>query len=178
MWTGAPGCYSALLDKLQKRICGTVSPLLAASLETFAHHRNVASLSLFCRYYFRRCSSEVAQLVPLLFSQGRSTCYSDKLYDFSVTIPRCYEDVYVNSFFSRTARTWNSLPREWFPLSDNLNGLCLELTPINYRLLLRRFPVYFNLFVPYTLSLYALNLYTLNSMPCSGCSALHGKNPN
>ena len=26
------------------------------------------------------------------------------LYDFSATIPECYKDVYVNSFFPRTAR--------------------------------------------------------------------------
>ena len=80
---------------------------------TLAHRRNVASLGLFCRYYFGRCSSEMTQLVPLPFSWGRSTCYSDRLHDFSVTIPRCYKDVYVNSFFPLTARLWNSLPIEW-----------------------------------------------------------------
>ena len=64
-WAGAPSCYLELLDKLQKRICRTVGPSLAASLEPLAHCRNVASLSLFCRYYFGRCSSELAQLVPL-----------------------------------------------------------------------------------------------------------------
>ena len=42
------------------------------------------------------------QLAPLPFSRGRSTCYFDRLHDFSVTIPRCYKDVYVNSFFPRT----------------------------------------------------------------------------
>ena len=62
-----------LLDKLQKRICRTVGPSLAASLEPLAHRRNVASLSLFYRYYFGRCSSELAELVQLPFSQGRST---------------------------------------------------------------------------------------------------------
>ena len=69
-----------------------------------AHHRNVASLSLFYRYYFSRCSSELAELVPHPYSRGRSSRYSDRLYDFSVTIPRCYKDVYVNnnSFFPRT----------------------------------------------------------------------------
>ena len=87
-WAGAPSCYLELLDKLQKRICRTVGPSLAASLEPLAHRRNVASLSLFYRYYFGRCSSELAQLVPLPYSQGRSTCYSDRLHDFSVTIPR------------------------------------------------------------------------------------------
>ena len=50
VWAGAPSCYLELLDKLQKQICRTVGPSLAASLEPLAHHRNVASLSLFCRY--------------------------------------------------------------------------------------------------------------------------------
>ena len=60
-----PYCYLELLDKLQKRICRTVGPSLAASLEPLAHHRNVASLIVFYRYYFGRCSSELAQLVFL-----------------------------------------------------------------------------------------------------------------
>ena len=86
-WAGAPSCYLELLDELQKQICRTVGPSLAASLEPLAHHQNVASLSLFCRCYFGRCSSELAQLVPLPHSQGSSTHYSDRLHDFSVTIP-------------------------------------------------------------------------------------------
>ena len=68
VWAGAPSCYLELLDKLQKQIYRTVGPSLAASLETLAHHQNVASSSLLYRYYFSRCSSELAQLVPLPFS--------------------------------------------------------------------------------------------------------------
>ena len=79
-------------------------------------------LKFFYRYYLGRCSSELAQLVPLSFSGGRCMCYSDRLHDFSVTIPRCYKDVYVNSFFPCTAGLWNSLPIECFPLTYNLNG--------------------------------------------------------
>ena len=105
-WASTPSCYLELLDKLQKWICRTVGPSLAASLEPLAHRRNVTSLSLFYRYYFGRCSSELAQLVPLPYSRGRSTRYSDRLHDFSVTIPRCYKDVYVNSFFPHTAWLW------------------------------------------------------------------------
>ena len=116
VWAGACSCYLDLLVKLQKRICRIVGPSLAASLEPLAHCRNVASLSLFYRYYFGRCSSELAQLIPLPFSRGRSTRYSDRLHDFSVTIPRCYKDVYVNSFFPRLASLWNSLPMECFPM--------------------------------------------------------------
>ena len=122
VWAGAPSCYLDLLDMLQKRICKIVSPSLTGSLELLAHHQNVASLSLFYRYYFRRCSSELAQLVPLPFSRGRSTRYSDRLHDFSVTIPRCYKDVYVNSFFPCTTKLWNSLPIEYFSLTYDPSG--------------------------------------------------------
>ena len=68
VWGGSPSCYLELLDKLQKQICRTAGPSLAASLEPLAHCQNVASLSLFYRYYFGRCSSELAQLVPLPYS--------------------------------------------------------------------------------------------------------------
>ena len=98
-YVSAASCYLELLDKLQKGICRTAAPSLAASLEPLAHCRNVASLSLFYRYYFGRCSSELVELVPLAYSQRRSTHYSGSLSHFSVTIPRCYKDVYVHSFF-------------------------------------------------------------------------------
>ena len=74
------------------------------------------SQHLFYRYYFSRCSSKLAQLVLLPYSPGRSTHYSDRLYDFSVNIARCYKDVFVNIFFPCTARLWNSLPIECFLL--------------------------------------------------------------
>ena len=122
IWVGAPSCFLGLLDKLLKRICRTVGPSLAASLEPLAHRRNVSSLSLFYRYYFGRWPSELAQLVPLPYSRRRSTRYSDRLHDFSVTIPRRYKDVYVHIFFPWTARLWKSLPIESFPLTYDLNG--------------------------------------------------------
>ena len=54
IWAGAPSFYLELLDKLQKRICRTVGSSLATSLESLAHRRNVANLSLFYRCYFGR----------------------------------------------------------------------------------------------------------------------------
>ena len=57
-----------------------------------------------------------------LFSREDCSCYSDKLHDFSVIILRCYMDIYFSSFFPRTARPWNSLPIEYFPLTFDLNG--------------------------------------------------------
>ena len=67
VWAGVASCYLELLKKQQKWICRTVGPSLTASLEPLAHRQNVA-LSLFCRYYFGRCISEMAELVPLPYS--------------------------------------------------------------------------------------------------------------
>ena len=102
VWAGASSCYLALSDELQKQICRIVGFLLASSLEPLVHYRNVASLSIFCRYYFGRYLSELPELVPFPFSPGRSTYYSDRLHNFSVTIPRCYKDACVNSFLPYT----------------------------------------------------------------------------
>ena len=59
VWAVARSWYLELLEKLQKRICRTVGPSLAGSLEPLPHRRNVASLSFFNRYYFDRFSSEL-----------------------------------------------------------------------------------------------------------------------
>ena len=40
-----------------------------------------------------------------------------------VTIPTCHIDVQVNRFFPHTAKLWNSLPIECFPLTCDLSGL-------------------------------------------------------
>ena len=170
VWAGSPSSYFEFLEKLQKPICRTVGPSLANSLEPLAHRQNVACLSLFYKYYFVICSCELAQLVPLPFSRRRSTRYSDRLHDFSVTIPRCYKNVYVNSFFPRTARLWNSLPIECFPLTYDLNGFKSRFN--THVLTVGSFA---------TDLLYALIFlcfFFCNSMPCSGCLALCGVNPN
>ena len=119
---GAPCCFLELIDQLQKPICGTVGPSFAAFLEPLAHRHNVGSLSLFYGYCFGRFPCELAQLVTRPYSRRRSTRYSYRLHDFSVTMPRCYKDVHVNSSFPCTARFWHSLPIKWFPLTCDLNG--------------------------------------------------------
>ena len=63
---------------------------------------------------------------------------------FFFSILRCYKDVYFNSFFVNTV----FLPIECFPLTYNLKSSKSRInTLINCRFLLKRFHVYFNLFV-------------------------------
>ena len=70
------GLYLEMLSNQQKWICRAVGPSLATSLQPMVHHQNLVSLRLAYRYYFGRCSSEIAQLVPFPYSWGRSTHYS------------------------------------------------------------------------------------------------------
>ena len=67
--------------------------------------------------------------------------YSDRLRDFSVTISRCYKDVFVNSFSPCTARLTNPLTIECFPY------LTFDLNDFNCSFFLKRCPVWFNLFL-------------------------------
>ena len=57
-----------------------------------------------------KCSSELDKLFSYPNSYGRSIRHSCRFYDFLGTIPRCYKDVYINSFFLHTAGLWNVLP--------------------------------------------------------------------
>ena len=83
-WTDAHSCYLEFLDRLQKWKCRTVGTSLDTSLEPFTHCRNVASLSLFYKYYFGTCSAELAPLVSLLYSCERSTHYYLSLHSYTL----------------------------------------------------------------------------------------------
>ena len=87
--------------------------------EPLTHRRNVASLSLFYLYYFSRCSSELAQLVPLPSTRGRSTHYSDRLNKFSVTIPIRMS---MSTVSFHTQLDFGILSIECFPLIYDLNS--------------------------------------------------------
>ena len=100
-----------------------VGPQHVASLEVLTHCWNVASLSLFYRCRFDRCSLELAELVPLTHSPGRSTHYSNGFHDLFFIIPRCYKVVYASSFFLHRARLWNSVPI-FFLLWPMIKVLC------------------------------------------------------
>lgn len=65
----APNCYLNMLGKLQKRVRRTVCPSLVAFYGTSAHCRNKANLIFFYRYFYGKCSCELAKLVPFPHSR-------------------------------------------------------------------------------------------------------------
>ena len=89
IWGGSSNDALSLLDKVQKRILNLVGPALAANLQPLSHRRDVASLSLFYKYYNGHCSKELASLVPSTKIHSRVTRHSIKSHPFSVTVPKC-----------------------------------------------------------------------------------------
>ena len=60
-----------ILDRFQNCVCKAVDPSLSDSLKPLAHCRDVAILSLFYRYCFEKCSTELIELFSfLLFYSG------------------------------------------------------------------------------------------------------------
>ena len=122
VWTGYSSWYLDILDKLKKRVCGTIGPSRAVTLELLAQLRNIVRSNLFCRYYFGICSCEPVKPVLLPYSRNGSSLYFNRMHDFSASILRCYNDVYVSMKLSHIGRVWNSLPAKRSYFIHDLNG--------------------------------------------------------
>ena len=103
LWAGAPASCLSLLDRIQQRICNVVGPNLSSKLDSLSHRRNVASLSLFYKYFHGYCSSELSSLVPRLRTFKRSTRLATSSHQLTVQLPTCHKSLYSNSFFPRTS---------------------------------------------------------------------------
>ena len=74
----------SLLDKVQRRIVNIIGPTIAAKLQPLSHRRNVASPSLFYKYFHGRCSSKPSSLVPPVKTPVRMTRLSKNSHPYSV----------------------------------------------------------------------------------------------
>ena len=151
-------------------MCRAVDPSFAVSLEPLAYGLGVVSLGFFYKYYFGRCSSEIVKLIPLPYSHWRSSCYSNRLHNFSDALLQSYfDDAYVKSFFPRTARLWNSMPTESSPLTYDFHDVKSRvIDTCHLWVICNQLPKYISSF----------SSFICDPMPCSGCSALCGVNPN
>ena len=80
IWGGAPRSQGLDLLEVQKRVVNLVGPELSADLHALPHRRDVASLSLFYKYYYRKCSSDLADLVARKRVPVRSTRFSNQMH--------------------------------------------------------------------------------------------------
>ena len=123
IWAGSSKTILSALDRVQRRMRGLVGEELFASLQSLSHRRNVASLSLFYRYFYGKCSDELHLLVPPVRDFPIRTRFAKSSeahpHFLKIATPRC--KFHSDSFFPRTAAMWNSLPPECFPPEYNLD---------------------------------------------------------
>ena len=122
LWAGAPKTHLQLLDRVEKRAKNLIGQPLANELLPLSVRRDVASLSLFYRYYFGRCSSALSESVPKPKVFSRGTRRANTLTCYQVSIDRTRTKGRSSSFFIRTAQLWNELPSCCFPAQYNLGS--------------------------------------------------------
>ena len=120
LWAGAPRSHLNALDRIQRRVKNLVGPVLAEELQPLSVRRDVASLSLFYRYYFGQCSSMLSECVPGRKEFSRSTRAASLSSNYSVQLERSRTVSRSNSFFVRTSQMWNGLPESIFPKEYDL----------------------------------------------------------
>ena len=122
LWARASAVCLHLLDRIQKRILNLVGPDLCSNLQPLSHRRNVASLSLFYKYFHGHCSDDLKELTPSLKTFSRTTRLSSAANPLTIQIPNFHKTFYSSSFFPHTARLWNSLPSNCFPSDYDLQS--------------------------------------------------------
>ena len=122
LWAGAPRTHLSILDRVERRVKNLVGQKLCDELQPLSVRRDVASLSLFYRYYFGRCSSALSECVPKpkVFSRysrraSPTTCYH-------VEIERNRTQSRSSSFFVRTSHLRDRLPVSCFPDQYNIGS--------------------------------------------------------
>merc|ERR1712002_875984 len=76
----------------------------------------------FYRYYFSRCSLELASCIPPPLERPRNTRQSANAHRYSVSIANSRLNSFDNCFFPSTSKLWNSLPESVFPDLYNLSS--------------------------------------------------------
>ncbi|KAL7641293.1 UNVERIFIED_CONTAM: hypothetical protein RMT77_008431 [Armadillidium vulgare] len=119
IWGGST--HTALLEKVESRAFRLInSPALTNSLQSLSARRNVASLSLYYRYYNGHCSSELSRRIPPPLRRVRATRLSTQSHPFSVQLSDPRLNLYAQSYMYSTGKVWNTLPSSIFPTSYDL----------------------------------------------------------
>ena len=88
VWGGAPKSSLNLLDRVQSQAIRLINnPNLTNSLQSLSHHRPVADLSIFYRYFHGHCSQEIMNIIPDPVRRVRTTRSSTHSHHFQATLP-------------------------------------------------------------------------------------------
>ena len=113
-----------LLYRVQKRVVSLVGSVLSSDLQALSHRSDVASLSLFYKYYYGKCSSELVDLVLPKRVIVRSTRFSEQMHRHTINSPMCRTKFYQSSFFLRTSAPSPMNAFHQITISQHSKGFC------------------------------------------------------
>ena len=120
IWGGSPS--ASILDRIEAKAIRLINnQALTSSLDPLSLRRKVASLSLFYRYYFGRCSAELRDRMPDPLPRPCYTRQAVTSHRYSVKLCNTRIGRYSDCFLPSTSRLWNSLPEAVFPEAYNLS---------------------------------------------------------
>nr|CAI5857877.1 unnamed protein product [Callosobruchus analis] len=105
-------------------------PDLTKDLHSLDHRRRVAGLSLFCRFYHGRRSSELSQIITPKTVRTRNTREALHVHPYQVEVPTPRTSLLQHSFFWKTSTLWNEFPGSLFPDGYNLQRFKTNVTGI------------------------------------------------
>ena len=121
VWGGST--HTALLNRVESKAFRLINSCpLTDSLQPLSLRRNVASLSLFYRYYHGHCSSELSASIPPPMRRARNTRLAANSHPYSVQLSNARVNRYSQSFMHATGQLWNCLPQSVFPSVFNLQS--------------------------------------------------------
>ena len=115
--------HTASLNRMEPKAFRQInSPPLTDCLDTLSHCFNVASLSIFYRYFHADCSSELANCMPYPLPRPHCTRLSTSFHPYSVHLPNARVNQYLHSFIPYTGKLCNSFPLSVFPPAHDFNS--------------------------------------------------------
>jgi len=120
LWIGAPPTTLNLVERLQKkafRLIGDVN--ITNQIDSLEHRRKVGAVTLFYRYFYGQCSSEILGLIPPLRNSIRVTRQAAQAHPYVVASRFCRTVKFRGTFFSTAISLWNRLPAHVFPPEYN-----------------------------------------------------------
>jgi hypothetical protein len=126
IWGGSSSCH--ILDRFQSKAFRLISSPLIDPIPSLSHRRDVASLSLFYRYYFGHCSLELSNCIPPPLHRPRLTRQAVDSHQYAVALSQNRIQRYAHSFFPRVSSMWNALPATVFPEDYNLQKFKIAVT--------------------------------------------------
>ena len=120
LWVGAPPSTLNLVERLQKKAFRLIGDTTITNrIDTLDHRRKVGAVTLFYRYFYGRCSSEILGIVPQLHNSIRVSRQTAQAHPYVVASRFCRTVKFRGTFFSTSIRLWNRLPVHVFPSQYN-----------------------------------------------------------